>query len=212
MILHPTHFIRNVDTVSLEVANDEKFELTSLDPRTGTALSSTQTAIEQINNSRNSGIRGWAHLSELLWIVRPFVYALMIYLQQKRIQKHDLIRLKAKREDEIEESDEEEDESIEKDDEGSWKPWLISLSIDMASRIARHMQPMSSLEREESKRRDYLLIYYLFRGPLYLKFTRIILDAFCDATEHRPLISIVTAAINDYRPFWEDSYFYTSGS
>lgn len=96
----------------------------------------------------------------------------MIYLRQKREQKHDLIRVKAKRESEMEESDEEEDESIEKDDEGSWKPWLVSLSIDIASRIARNMQPMSPLEREESKRRDYLFIYYLFRGPLYLKFTR----------------------------------------
>ncbi|GAN03153.1 peroxisomal membrane protein PEX16 [Mucor ambiguus] len=212
MILHPTHFIRNVDTASLEIANDEKFELTSLDPRTGTALSSTQAAIEKINSSRNNGIRGWAHLSELLWIVRPFVYAWMIYLRQKRARKHDLVRLKTKREDEMEEGDEEEDESIEKDDEGSWKPWLVSLSIDIASRIARHMQPLSPLEHEESKRRDYLFIYYLFRGPLYLKFTRLVLDAFCDATEHRPLISIVTAAINDYRPFWEDSYFYTAGS
>ena len=96
----------------------------------------------------------------------------MIYLQQKRTQKHDLIRLKAKREDEIQESDEEEDESIEKDDEGSWKPWRVSFGIDMAFRVARHMQQMSDLEQDESRRRDYLFIYYLFRGPLYLKFTR----------------------------------------
>lgn len=74
MVLHPTHFIRNVDAMSLEVANDEKFELTSLDPRTGTALSSTQAAIEQINSNRNSRIGGWAHISEFLWILRPFVY------------------------------------------------------------------------------------------------------------------------------------------
>lgn len=64
------------------------------------------------------------------------------------------------------------DESIEKDDEGSWKPWLVSLSIDIMARAARNMQPMSILEKDESKRRDYLFIYYLFRGPVYLKFTR----------------------------------------
>jgi peroxin-16 len=64
------------------------------------------------------------------------------------------------------------EESIEKDDEGSWKPWIVSLSIDIIARIARKMQPMSMLERDESKRRDYLFIYYLFRGPIYLKFTR----------------------------------------
>lgn len=64
------------------------------------------------------------------------------------------------------------DESIEKDDEGSWKPWLVSLSIDIMARAARNMQPMSILEKDESKRRDYLFIYYIFRGPVYLKFTR----------------------------------------
>lgn len=98
--------------------------------------------------------------------------ALMIFLRQRNTQKNELIRLKAKRDDEDEENDEEEDESIEKDDEGSWKPWLVSFGIDMASRVARHMQPMSALEQDESRRRDYLFIYYLFRGPLYLKFTR----------------------------------------
>jgi peroxin-16 len=84
----------------------------------------------------------------------------MIMLEQKR--KKSLMRAKQ----------DNKDESIEKEDEGSWKPWLISLSIDLLSRVARHMQPMASLERDESKRRDYLLIYYLFRGPVYLRFTR----------------------------------------
>lgn len=68
--------------------------------------------------------------------------------------------------------DEDEDKSIEKDDEGSWKPWIISLSIDSIARISRNMQPMSELEKDESKRRDYLFIYYLLRGPIYFKFTR----------------------------------------
>lgn len=73
MILHPTHFIRNVDPVSLEIAQDEKYELTSIDPRTGTALSASHDS-SQINSSRNNNRGGWAHLSELLWIVRPFIY------------------------------------------------------------------------------------------------------------------------------------------
>lgn len=211
MILHPTHFIRNVDPVSLKITQDEKHELTSIDPRTGTALSATYDS-GWINSNQNNNRGGWAHLSELLWIVRPFIYALMIFLRQRNAKTNELIRLKAKIDDEDKENDEEEDESIEKDDEGSWKPWFVSLIIDMASRIARHMHPMSPLEQDESRRRDYLFIYYLFRGPLYLKFTRIVLDRFCNATEHRPLVSIITAAINDYRPFWEDSYFYTAGS
>ncbi|KAI9270012.1 peroxisome membrane protein [Helicostylum pulchrum] len=196
MVLHPTHFIRNIDPTSLDVCQDEKFELLALDPRTGTALS--------INNSDSGTIacksrRGWAQVAELLWIIRPFIYAFMIMMEQRKKS----IPVKSKQEEE---------ESIEKDEEGSWKPWVVSLSIDIIARIARHMQPMSNLEKDESKRRDYLFIYYLFRGPIYLKFTRILLDKFCNATEHQPLISIVTAAINDYRPFWEDSYFYTAAS
>lgn len=82
------------------------------------------------------------------------------------------IALKQKGDDDSSSEVDDEDESIEKDDEGSWKPWLVSLSIDIIARIARNMQPMSSLEKDESKRRDFLFIYYLFRGPIYLKFTR----------------------------------------
>lgn len=73
MILHPTHFIRNVDPVSLDVLEEEKFELLALDPRTGTALSSTATLpSDQQQQSKSSS--KWAQLAELLWILRPFVY------------------------------------------------------------------------------------------------------------------------------------------
>lgn len=96
----------------------------------------------------------------------------MILLEQRRKKNaaSNEIMLKHEKDDSGSETDE--DEEIEKDDEGSWRPWLVSLSIDLIARIARNMQPMSSLERDESKRRDYLFIYYLFRGPIYLKFTR----------------------------------------
>ncbi|KAI8877453.1 peroxisome membrane protein [Backusella circina FSU 941] len=201
MVLHPTHLIRNIDPSTLEAANDEKFELANIDIRTGTPLSGTLPNSTHVSIS-GTHRSGWAHLGEILWIIRPFVYAFMIMMEQRK-QVESI-----KREDD----DDNDDDEIEKDAEGSWKPWLISLAIDLISRTARYMQPMTGLEKDESRRRDYLFIYYLFRGPIYLKFTRLILDKFCDATEHRPIISIITAAINDYRPFWEDSYFYTSGS
>lgn len=68
--------------------------------------------------------------------------------------------------------DDNETNPIEKEEEGSWRPWLVSLGLDVMSSVARHMQPMSLLEKEESKRREYLFVYYLFRGPIYLKYTR----------------------------------------
>ena len=66
----------------------------------------------------------------------------------------------------------EDEEETEKDDENEWKPWLVSLGIDLLARTARSMQPASSLEQDEYKRRDYLWLYYLLRGPVYNLFTR----------------------------------------
>lgn len=81
MILHPTHFIRNIDPVSLDVCEDEKFELLNLDPRTGTALSAnTQYEDSENNNNEQFTIaegksrKGWGKIGELLWIIRPFIY------------------------------------------------------------------------------------------------------------------------------------------
>jgi peroxin-16 len=96
----------------------------------------------------------------------------MILIEQRTKQNSVNSLVHDQKDDSSEIEDDEEDESIEKDDEGSWKPWLVSLCIDIIARLARNMQPMSNLERDESKRRDYLFIYYLFRGPIYLKFTR----------------------------------------
>jgi peroxin-16 len=73
IILYPTHFIRNVDPVSLDVLEEEKFELLALDPRTGTALSSIATDQQQ-QQQQSRGSRKWAQFAELLWILRPFVY------------------------------------------------------------------------------------------------------------------------------------------
>ncbi|KAI9472375.1 MAG: peroxisome membrane protein [Benjaminiella poitrasii] len=183
MVVHPTHLLRNIDPVA------------QLDPRTGIAK---PTAAEPIN--RKSVMKsGWFQLSELLWIIRPLIYAYMVAKEQKYMTINA-----------------DSDEMIEKEQEGliSWKPWLASLCIDLISRLGRHMESLvgGDLEKEESRRRDYLLLYYLLKGPIYLKLTRNLLEKFCDSTEHRPLISIITAAINDYRPFWEETYFYTSGS
>jgi hypothetical protein len=73
MVLHPTHLIRNIDPSTLEVANDEKFELANIDIRTGTPLSGSlpESAHGTISGTSRSG---WAHFGEILWIIRPFIY------------------------------------------------------------------------------------------------------------------------------------------
>lgn len=78
----------------------------------------------------------------------------MVFLQQRGIHF------------EKENCSEKEEESI------TWKPWLVSLCIDLVSMVASKTQPQSPLESDELKRRNYLLLYYLLRGPMYTKVTR----------------------------------------
>ncbi|KAI9320955.1 peroxisome membrane protein [Dichotomocladium elegans] len=191
-VVHPTHLVRNTDPATLEISQTEKHELATLDPRSG--LPSTGLLGRYTMKPR----RGLALLGEIMWITRPVIYSLLILHR---------VRYKPKPE-----TDDGQDEDKEKDAENHWQPWLVSALIDVAARVVRSTQAASALEHEEFTRRDYLLLYYLLRGPVYTLCTKRLLDMFCDATEHRPLVSIIGTALNDYRPFWEQSYFYTSGS
>lgn len=84
MVLHPTHFIRNIDPVSLDVCEDEKLELLILDPRTGTALSANDTTCHDSNSAISSDSKtrkGWRQVGEMLWIIRPVIYGMYDDLQ-----------------------------------------------------------------------------------------------------------------------------------
>ncbi|CDS12637.1 hypothetical protein LRAMOSA04823 [Lichtheimia ramosa] len=199
-VIHPTHLVRNTDPCTFESNVTDKLELATLDPRTGTPSTANPRLLTASTTVSSTMPRqGWALFGEIVWIIRPVVYAFMV-MNTLRRGSHKV----------VEQSEDEEE--TEKDDENDWKPWLVSLCIDLLARTARSMQPTSALEQDEYKRRDYLLLYYLLRGPVYNLFTRRILEVFCDASEHRPLVSILATALNDYRPFWEQSYFYTAGS
>ncbi|KAG0169333.1 Peroxisomal membrane protein pex16 [Apophysomyces sp. BC1034] len=186
MILHPTHLVRNVDPVSFEPSDNAKFELMTLDPRIGTPATSDPSLWQ--GHMKSLPRIGWAHLAEILWILRPIVYVVMMMMESK--QKR----------------------SEEESGANEWKPWFLSLGIDVLSRTAAKSQSTSLLEKDEIKRRDYLFLYHLLRGPMFTKFTKPWLENFCTTTEHRPLISIIAAALNEYLPFWEQYYFYTAGS
>jgi peroxin-16 len=84
MVLHPTHFIRNIDPVSLDVCEDEKLELLTLDPRTGTALSANNSCdnSNSVSSSASAAVsegksrKGWGYIGEILWIIRPVIYGM----------------------------------------------------------------------------------------------------------------------------------------
>lgn len=183
-VIHPTHLVRNTDPCTFESNVTDKLELATLDPRTGTpSTANPRLLTSSTTTSSTTPRRGWALVGEILWVIRPVVYGklnegvvvmdedLFLYLYITMIIAFMVMNTIRRGSHKVVEKTEEEEET-EKDDENEWKPWLVSLCIDLLARTARSMQPSSSLEQDEYKRRDYLLLYYLLRGPIYNLFTR----------------------------------------
>ncbi|KAM3579156.1 Peroxisomal membrane protein pex16 [Umbelopsis sp. WA50703] len=183
ILLHPSHPQRDVDPATLELDEDSS----DFDPRTGGVHYHSNEAEEEWGHPEHLvyRLRGMGKLGEIAWIARPLLYVIAV-------RKYGF---------------------------QSWKAWLLSLSVDLLSRgmignfyAHRKEGPMTALEADEYGRRAFLLLYYLLRGPFYQHFTKPKLEAFCDATETRPVASIIAGVIRDYQPLWEDVYFYTAGS
>ncbi|KAI9482848.1 MAG: peroxisome membrane protein [Benjaminiella poitrasii] len=104
----------------------------------------------------------------------------------------------------------------------SWKPWILSIAIELISLIsikkgyeARNKgsrNNMMPLEKQEYHRRLKLILFNLMRGIFYLKITRPRLERFCNRTESKPILSMAAGVLRDYLPLWEQIYFYTSAS
>ncbi|KAG2178522.1 hypothetical protein INT44_001674 [Umbelopsis vinacea] len=183
MLLHPSHPQRDIDPSTLELAEDSS----DFDPRTGGVHYHSKEDKQQWDHPDQLvlPLQGLAKFGEIAWIVRPLVYVL----------------------------------AVRKFGSQSWKAWTMSLVVDLTSRGLMHSAfssrkdgQMTPLEDDEYGRRAYLLLYYLLRGPFYEHFTKPRIEAFCDATETRPVASILAGAIRDYQPLWEDVFFYTAGS
>ncbi|KAG5457826.1 MAG: peroxisome membrane protein [Olpidium bornovanus] len=84
-------------------------------------------------------------LAELLYILRPLLYALAVCRYGT----------------------------------ASWRPWLLSLVFESWSRTlhawglgTKGKERMTTLEKDEMKRRKWAYLWYLLRNPFYEKFTR----------------------------------------
>ncbi|RUS15891.1 peroxisome membrane protein [Endogone sp. FLAS-F59071] len=92
-------------------------------------------------------LKGLGKAGEYIFLLRPFIYVLAINHYGRR----------------------------------SWYPWLLSFSLELASRTAirnyfssKHdpfRNNMSQLEREETSRRLWLLLFYVLKDPFYERFT-----------------------------------------
>ncbi|KAG0027468.1 Peroxisomal membrane protein pex16 [Podila clonocystis] len=213
MIVYPVHTERDVDPATL--ADLAEAELSVKESHwTGTRTGNTRLQLSAVQKSGKKGsdvtefllskvltpdivrkprdlvgmLNGLGAVGEYLFILRPLIYVLAM---RKYGQK-------------------------------SWYPWFLSLAIELSSRsclttslAARGGGRSGSgtpLEKDEMKRRLWLLLYYVLRSPFYDRFTKERLHKFTVAASKKPLISLVGGIVKDYQPLWESIYFYTSGS
>ncbi|KAF9275627.1 Peroxisomal membrane protein pex16 [Mortierella alpina] len=219
MIMHPIHTERDVDPSTL--ADLAEAELSVKESHwTGARTGNTRlqlSAVQKLSNGKSSGrstsdvtdfllskvltpdvvrkpkdlvgrLNGLGAAGEYLFILRPLIYVLAM---RKYGQK-------------------------------SWYPWFLSLAIEVASRTSiKHFLTSrqsggrgsgTPLEKDEMKRRLWLLLYYVLRSPFYDQFTKERLHNFCESASKKPLISLVAGIVRDYQPLWESVYFYTAGS
>jgi len=93
----------------------------------------------------------------------------------------------------------------------SWKPWFISIIIDIASRSLTLKSNFNTNESKELKSRSYNLLLYLLRSPFFETFINPaqdkLIEKYFDSAFRVPL-----AYIKDILQFYRQIYFYSSGS
>nr|XP_020654242.1 peroxisomal biogenesis factor 16 [Pogona vitticeps] len=95
----------------------------------------------------------------------------------------------------------------------SWKPWLLSGVLDVASLSSlSDMKDLNKRERVELRRRTVLLLYYLLRSPFYDRYSEgRILFLLRLLADYVPGVGLVTRPLMDYLPAWQKIYFYNWG-
>ncbi|GER31280.1 shrunken seed 1 family protein [Striga asiatica] len=135
------------------------------------------------------GISGGLFLTgEVMFILRPLVYVLLIRRYGAR----------------------------------SWLPWLTSLLVDLighgiistvtvSSRLSKDFK-LSTIEKNELKRRKFLWALYLMRDPFFTKYTRQRLDRTEKLLEPIPIIGLLTEKLVELLVGAQTRYTYMSGS
>lgn len=92
----------------------------------------------------------------------------------------------------------------------SWKPWIMSGTIDIASLcMMGDTKDMNPEEKREIKRRSLLLLYYLLRSPFFDSYSKMkILSTLKVLADNVPGLGILLRPIIDYLPSWQKVYFY----
>ena len=99
--------------------------------------------------------------------------------------------------------------------EQSWKPWLLSLAMDLIS-LQLHgglLRWQLAKEKSEIVRRRVSLLLYLMRTPFYDHYTKAMVFKilqFLSATI--PLVKMIVDPVLAYIPIWQNTYCYNWSS
>ncbi|KAG7283723.1 hypothetical protein CRUP_034347 [Coryphaenoides rupestris] len=95
----------------------------------------------------------------------------------------------------------------------SWKPWLISGLLEVSSfSLFSETKFQNRWERAETRKRTFLLLYYLLRSPFYDRYSEAkIIFLLRFLADHVPGIGLVARPIMEYLPTWQKIYFYNWG-
>ena len=135
--------------------------------------------------------------AEVLYILRPVIYAL---LMQKIARTYGYEGTKWKR---------------------HWTPWLVGVSIEYFARqlakgdLVRRIpggarSGLSSLEREEFKKRGLSMAWWGMRGAFYENITKKWVHGVAQSLKGKPLLDLVGGVVEEYEYLWSNYYFSTS--
>ncbi|CAL8403830.1 unnamed protein product [Boreogadus saida] len=95
----------------------------------------------------------------------------------------------------------------------SWKPWLISGLLEVSSfSLLSETKFQNRWERAETRKRTFLLLYYLLRSPFYDRYSEAkIIFLLRFLADHVPGVGLVARPIMEYLPTWQKIYFYNWG-
>ena len=108
---------------------------------------------------------------------------------------------------------------LSRSDKSNWRPWLIGLALDYASRElymtsfqrshVGGLRALTKLEKSEHQKRGYYLLWWFLRGAFYENYTRPKITSITDRLERVPVVGLLATVVRDYE-YWWDSYFTTA--
>ncbi|KAJ3631449.1 hypothetical protein MTP99_012578 [Tenebrio molitor] len=97
----------------------------------------------------------------------------------------------------------------------SWKPWIVSLLLDLtslqlyASCKGTKINSLTPKQKLQLSKRRVMLLMYLLRSPFYDKYSKDKVHALLmSLSRNVPFARLICKPLAQYLPFWQSNYFY----